>query len=335
MKALILSCNTGSGHNACAAAVQEALAARGVPCDICDGLSFVSERISRFIARWHVRFYRSMPKLYGLGYSFAERSVKPGGGDSLAFRFFSLGAGALRAHIVGGGYDTVICTHLFPAMMLTELQRRDPLPLRTAFISTDYTASPGYESIDVDWCFTPAPQLVDQFVKPGMPASRIVGCGIPVSRAFQVRGDRGAARRALGIGEDRRHLLVMTGSMGCGPLERVLAKLYAKVGDDVEISVVCGTNRKLLRRLNRRFAGRRNIHIHDYVSQISLYMDSADLYLTKPGGLSVSEALSKRLQWRCCRPWRAVRPTTCATAWRWARRRRRAGRTTPSSCAPA
>ena len=295
MKVLILSCNTGSGHNACAAAVRESMTARGVPCDVVDGLVFVSKWISELISRWHVRFYRSMPGLYGRAYKLAEKRSKPGGADSLSFRLFGLGARALRAHIVDKGYTHVICTHLFPAMMLTKMQRRDPLPIRTAFISTDYTASPGYETINVDWCFVPAPELIGQFVKPNLPESRIVGCGIPVGRAFQERGDRLAARRALGLKPDCRHLLVMSGSMGCGPLEQVLAKLREMSGDGLEISVICGTNRRLLRRLNRRFGDCGNIHTHDYVERIGLYMDSADLYLTKPGGLSVSEALSKRL----------------------------------------
>ena len=295
MKALILSCNTGSGHNACARAVQEALAQRGVPCDIRDGLAFVSEFVSRFVSRWHVRFYRYLPGLYGTLYRCAERHAHDTKGSSPGFRFWALGARSLRAFIAREGYTHVICTHLFPAMMLTAMQRRDPLPVRTAFIATDYTPSPGYESIAVDWCFIPTQNLAPEFEKPGLPPSHIVGCGIPVDSGFQGTADRAAARQALGFGPQQRHLLVMSGSMGCGPLELVLTQLAKVLGEDVEISVICGTNRRLFRRLNRRLGERKHFHIYDYVERISLFMDSADLYLTKPGGLSVSEALSKHL----------------------------------------
>ena len=71
--------------------------------------------------------------------------------------------------------------------------------------------------------------------------------------------------------------------------------LVQRLPDDVEISVICGTNRKLSRQLNHLVSDRQNVHIHDYVDHVALFMDSADLYLTKPGGLSVSEALCKRL----------------------------------------
>ena len=295
MKALILSCNTGAGHNACAGAVQEALMARQIPCDIRDGLSFLSKEASRFISEWHVRFYRSMPKLYGEGYSYAEKLSQTSDDESLVAKFMNLGAKALRSCIASQGYTAVICTHLFPAMMLAQMQRQAALPITTAFISTDYTASPGYEAIAPDWCFVPAPELIPLFPRPAIPAERIVASGIPVSRAFQQPGDARAAKRALGIAPEHRHLLVMSGSMGCGPIRKIIKQLVKRLPDDVEVSVICGTNRKLSRQLNHLVSDRQNVHIHDYVDHVALFMDSADLYLTKPGGLSVSEALCKRL----------------------------------------
>ena len=44
MQTLILSCNTGAGHNSCAQAVQEAYHSRGEICNITDSLQFISER---------------------------------------------------------------------------------------------------------------------------------------------------------------------------------------------------------------------------------------------------------------------------------------------------
>ena len=50
MRALILSCNTGEGHNSCAAALQEYFTAQGTPCQIADALGlplvFADERLS-------------------------------------------------------------------------------------------------------------------------------------------------------------------------------------------------------------------------------------------------------------------------------------------------
>lgn len=47
MQTLILSCNTGAGHNSCAQAVQEAYHSRGEICNITDSLQFISEKHPR------------------------------------------------------------------------------------------------------------------------------------------------------------------------------------------------------------------------------------------------------------------------------------------------
>ena len=295
MKCLILSSNTGAGHNSCAGAIQESFMERGIPCDVRDGLGFLSKDASRFISEWHSRLYRTAPRLYGEGYNFAQKHSTGMDDDSLLVRVLGIGAGRLEACIVSQGYTHVICTHLFPAMMLTHLQRQRHLPVVTAFVSTDYTASPGYEAIDLDWCFVPAPQIAGEFARPGMAPDRIISCGMPVKKAFRSRGDQAASKQALGIDPGHRHLLVMSGSMGCGPLKKVMKHLAKRASNNVDISVICGMNHKLSRQLSRLLGDRKNIHIHDYVDQIPLFMDSADLYLTKAGGLSVSEALFKGL----------------------------------------
>lgn len=72
MKVLILSCNTGEGHNSCAAALEEECRHENIPCDTEDALRFISPEVSRFISNWHVRIYRHAPGLFRVGYRAAE-----------------------------------------------------------------------------------------------------------------------------------------------------------------------------------------------------------------------------------------------------------------------
>ena len=46
MRVLILSCNTGEGHNSCSAAIQECFEAQGVHCEVTDALRFISKGAS-------------------------------------------------------------------------------------------------------------------------------------------------------------------------------------------------------------------------------------------------------------------------------------------------
>ena len=72
MRVLILTCNTGGGHNAVAAALRDSLHRCGASCDVMDGLGFISKKASKFVSKWHTRFYRRYPRLYKAGYMSAE-----------------------------------------------------------------------------------------------------------------------------------------------------------------------------------------------------------------------------------------------------------------------
>ena len=120
-------------------------------------------------------------------------------------------------------------------------------------------------------------------------------CGIPVRRMFRSGVRKEDAKRAFGIPVDHRHLVMMCGSMGCGPIMSIARRIARALPADQDLTIVCGTNKQLFGRLSRRFCGVNNVHIRSYVKDMALLMDSADLYLTKPGGISVTEAASMRL----------------------------------------
>ena len=89
MKVLILTCNTGQGHNSTAKSIAEKCAQRGIDCVIEDALAFLSPKMSDFISSWHVRIYRYVPVLFNQGYEFAEKHPAVFADDSVAYNFFS------------------------------------------------------------------------------------------------------------------------------------------------------------------------------------------------------------------------------------------------------
>jgi len=60
--------------------------------------------------------------------------------------------------------------------------------------------------------------------------------------------------------------------------------------DNWEITVVCGTNEELKKELLQEHQNHAGVHIRGYEKEMPALLASADLYLTKPGGLSTSEA---------------------------------------------
>ena len=290
MRTLILSCNTGEGHNSCAKAIQETYAAHGETCDIVDALQFISKRASQFISDWHSRIYRHAPKLYKAGYHTAEERTSVFREGTTVYRYLTSGSEKLYHFILDGGYDNIICTHVFPALALTAMLKHHPMPLVTSFVSTDYTCSPSVENSELDYYFIPDISLTEEFVQCGVPREKLIDSGMPVKQAFYQDTDKAAAKAELGLPADHQHLLVMCGSIGCGPIKELTEDLLIRLTSEQDLTIVCGANEELFAKLERHFAHDPRIHIHGMVDYVPLLIHSADLFLTKPGGLSTSEA---------------------------------------------
>ena len=145
MKIAILSCNTGGGHNAAAAALAEELSARGHESRTYNTLDFLPKGAADLISRGHDFAYRYAPKLYGAGYRMEEKRPSP-----LLYENSIRGIGPLYEALVDLGADAAICVHVFPAMMMTELRCGYGLRMPTWFVATDFTCSPGVGELQLD-----------------------------------------------------------------------------------------------------------------------------------------------------------------------------------------
>ena len=295
MRVLILTCNTGGGHNACARAIQEVFNENGHSCEAVDAISFVSEKLSKFLDWGHTTMYRHIPKLFRFGYGFAEKHPAVLDDDAAVYKLLTDGTRQLHSFIETGRFDIVICTHVFSGLLLRQMLKEYHIKLKTAFVATDYTCSPGTAKSELDYYFIPAASLKEEFIEQGVPAEKIVASGIPVRGEFYTASNKEAAKKKLGINPNHTHLLMMCGSMGCGPMDKLTKLLSQRMDETMELSIVCGTNTKLQGELTEEFGELPNVHIHGFVKDMACLMDSTDLYLTKPGGLSATEAAAKML----------------------------------------
>ena len=290
MKVLILSCNTGGGHNSAASAICTYFEKMGCECNIVNALDFLPKARAEFISRGHELAYKYTPKLYGAGYRISEMLPQ-----NRLYEQNAKGADELCKVLFSGSYDVVISVHVFAAMMMTELRVSREINIPSFFVATDYTCSPGVSEIVADKYFIPHEKLREEFVSQGIPASRIVASGIPVREEFCQKSDKGAARRALGLGEEGRVLLLCCGSMGCGPIRSIAMRLGEIMDASDSLVIICGSNRQLEKDLQFLAGDDIRIKVCGFTDKMSMYMDAADLIITKAGGLSTTEAVMKRL----------------------------------------
>lgn len=285
MRVLILSANTGGGHNSAAAAIADELARRGIDCDIEDCLVYLSEWVSDLICKGHTAIYKYFPQLFGMAYAFEEKHQTPIFYDSM-----SLGAEKFYTAIERETYDAIVCVHVFAAQLVTAAKRRYAFDAPMYMVATDYTCSPGVGSVDATLWFTPDDSLRDEFVENGVPEECIVPSGIPIRRDFYDPTDKETARRLLGLPTEGRNVLVCCGSIGCGHINRIAPSFENALPNDAHIVIICGSNERAYRQLIES-SGHRTTAVA-FTDKMPLYMASADLCVSKPGGLSTTELIT-------------------------------------------
>ncbi len=185
--------------------------------------------------------------------------------------------------------DVIITTHLFPALHLTYMEE-DLQHIPTFGIVTDFTMHPYWENTHLDYYVTASSLLNYQCFRKGIPEYKILPFGIPVQEKFAAYTSREEARRRLGIA-NKTTILVMMGSMGYGNIAKNI-KQIDKLSMDFQLLCVCGRNKKAEKEVNKLDTAH-DVRVFGYVDNVDEMMDAADFMITKPGGITLSEAMVK------------------------------------------
>jgi processive 1,2-diacylglycerol beta-glucosyltransferase len=169
--------------------------------------------------------------------------------------------------------------------------------LHTAFVATDYTCSPGVELTQVERYFIPRGLSAD-FIRNGIPKERLTETGIPVSADCYSPLSPQAAKEALHLDPQRRLVTLSCGSMGCGPMRSLAVLLSEKLPEDTDLAILCGSNTRLKREL-APLNHKSSVHVLGYTHEMSLWLAASAVVLSKPGGLTSTEAMTMGIPFVC------------------------------------
>lgn len=293
MNILILTCNTGGGHNAASAALRRELESRGHTCTVADALSFGPKHFSEAVSHLHTIAYRYFPKIYGAGYRQKEKRVLGEDETSFEYKMNAICVPRLYQYLRKGRFDAVVTPHVFPAEMLTRLCRKYGRTKPFYFIATDYTCSPCVDEITPDCWVIPDRRLIPEFTERDIPEERLLPLGIPTAPAMATHMEKTIARRLLHLPQQGEMILVMSGSIGCGPMTRLALKLLNRLPKDAYVVVICGKNKGDLKELQRYAKWRSRLYPVGFTDRMDLYYSAADMAVGKPGGLSCTELAQK------------------------------------------
>ncbi len=289
MEALILSCGTGGGHNAAAVAIQQELAARGHSAELLNPYTLRGERLESVVNAAYVKLVQKAPHVFGMVYTLGNAYRRIPFRSPVYYANNGRMAAYMRRYLMEHRFDVIISTHIFPAEILTSLRRKGfPLP-RVYFVATDYTCIPFTEETECDRYIIPSEKLIPEFCRRGIPKERLCPLGIPVRAQFYQHDDRAELRARLGLDQDRRYILLAGGSIGAGKIGQAVSALLSHYDRSaVELIVICGSNQRLYQSMSRRYGSR--CTVLGSTPDMAAYMRACDLFISKPGGLSSTEA---------------------------------------------
>ncbi len=291
MRILIATVTAGGGHNAAAAALEEAWRALR-PDDTVeriDILKFFSPLHKKIYADGYVKIVEHAPDIWGMLFSKTDDPKLVARFNKWSRAFPSTSRTKFKNHLQAFKPDAILCTHFQPHELLGMLRKKGKAPYVTTVV-TDFEAHALWMDSCVDLYCVAADETKARLVARGIAPESIVVTGIPISQKFLSKIDAKAVRKTYGLRDDMPVMLVLGGGFGMGPVAEIMTELDKAAGQ-FQIVVVAGRNEKLRQKL-AAMDHKHPTHVLGFSSNMHELMAIADLIITKPGGLTTTEALS-------------------------------------------
>lgn len=186
--------------------------------------------------------------------------------------------------------QTVVSTHFLVNSIASVYKKKNPgHSLRLISIITDYVLHPLWIGDGVDTYIASCGYVKKELMRRGVAEDKIKEYGIPANEQFYLPADRKQAALKLGVDPEKFTILVMTGTIGIGPIEEIV-KLLA---GDFQLLVVCGNNKTLFNRLSA--LNLLSVKVYPLINNVDELMSVSDVVMTKAGGLSITESLARGL----------------------------------------
>jgi processive 1,2-diacylglycerol beta-glucosyltransferase len=290
---LILSASYGGGHNQVARALTQALQiqAPGMKIITVDYSELLAPLFCRLTQFGYTQSIRHFPVGYALYYQATGR-ISP---DSFWQKSLNrMGYTELIVLVNRLRPKVIISTFPLPAGVLSKMKSSGHLNVPNVTVITDISVHSQWIHPNTDLYLVGSDEVAFGLIERGIKSGKIVVTGIPILPAFTKHYDQKRVRQEFGLQSDTKLVLFMGGSEGVFGATN-FHQLLKTVRTLTEAVVVTGSNHELYEKLKTANVNYPEIKPCSYVDNIAGLMETADLLVTKAGGISISEALAKGL----------------------------------------
>lgn len=279
-----------SGHHQAAEALMDLIHRQYPEADVkkIDLLSETNQLLEKVIKTGYLQWIKLAPRLYSRAYKKLYFSEKPL--DEQYIWHQPLFLHKLKQLMKEEQPDLIFCTHSLPSCMLSKLKIAGQCDVPVVNVYTDFFVHDYWGHRGIDAHFLPTAEAWHQLLDDPNVPGRLFVTGIPVHRKIRRPAERPLKKTA----GHKPVILLAGGNSGLGCPARMFREL--KEADDFRFIVLCGHNRRLYQKIQSWNLA--HVKAMPYIAlreEMDAIYDDADAIVTKPGGVTVSEGLRKRL----------------------------------------
>lgn len=204
----------------------------------------------------------------------------------------------LTEEIVNYNPDILISSHFFGNIMIGMMNKKGLTHTKIISIITDYVSHEMWikDEKNIDAFIVSNEMVKKELITHNINPRKIYPFGIPIKSGFKMTDTVSNIKEKYGINNDLKTFLFFAGGSAGASQSYKLFKRMVVSDYDINIIYVCGKNEALKNRAEKlvRKLKRNNVKVIGFSNEVNNLLGICNVVITKPGGLSVTEALEMK-----------------------------------------
>jgi len=294
-KILILTSHYGAGHWQAASAIQSALVSQypSLETVIIDPEAAFRKFYGMVSHKLFIGTVKRLPYLYDYLY---QKTRTPNTLSRFLKGTNHLGIEDFLSWIKSFDPSLIVSTDPVSSGMTAILKKRGAVDIPFITVMTDYAVHSYWVNEEVDQFFVGSESVRQGLWQLGVDDAKIKVTGIPINPKFSRPFNRSALLKKHGLNEEHPVILITGGGYGLFGHDFSIRKLIDVMPCPVQVIIVCGHNHNMYKKMEREIKTiSQPIYLKKYVENMEELMAMTDVMITKPGGLSITEAVSMNI----------------------------------------
>lgn len=269
MNILILTAKYGMGHYTTSMSLKQELENENINVEIVDFFEIIFPKIKTILYKIFNLLVSKCSTIYNFFYKFSTNSnIAP---------FKKIMKKRIDKLIKENNADIIISTFPVCSKYISAYKKMNNTNIKLYTYVTDVEVNKEWLTNETDAYFVASNETKNQIINYNIPDYKIKVVGIPVRKEFKEKIYE----------KNKNEIVIMGGGLGLIPnIEKTISNLLKN--ENIHITLLTGKNQKLFEKYNNKY---KNMTVVSYTNEVYKYMKKAELIITKPGGITLFEAI--------------------------------------------